>query len=399
MMNSGTFLSCVYCGDSPVNHSVHFIDTTLDIFTKSVFSSRSAFFDIQASPIVMFLSRITTDLCIFLKIVQVSDKISDARTKRTKVVWEEASRRGIMMQQISLFGKKIEESRALLPKKKGSSILRFQYFQSIPIPPWIASGVAGWIDDKMSFKKEFQKEQLKVARGYVVISKRGARKAFRKIGTQVIVKPREGSRARHTAVNIQTEEECVEAFLRARQLCLFVLIEEYIMGDTYRALCIEQKVVAVMKFNKAQIIADGLSSCDALRAHYNENLLQKNIQPVKDDSLYHDTLLHQGLTPLSTPPKGYPLLLAEHSERTNGGYNEDITDTIPKRHSEEIERGARICGIPVIGYDLISKDLEDQNVPFTFIEGNTLPYIEIHHEPTVGTPRDVAGKIWDMWFN
>ena len=112
---------------------------------------------------------------------------------------------------------------------------------------------------------------------------------------------------------------------------------------------------------------------------------------------FRDAISHQGFSTTSVPPKGTPLLLSEHSERPNGGYFIDITDSVPQTSKNEIERAAHVCEIAVIGFDIISTDLKDSSKPFTFIEGNSLPYIEIHHIPYEGSPRDVAGAVWYMW--
>jgi hypothetical protein len=30
------------------------------------------------------------------------------------------------------------------------------------------------------------------------------------------------------------------------------------------------------------------------------------------------------------------------------------------------------------------------------LEANSLPFINLHHDPLLGTPRNVAGMVWDM---
>jgi len=393
---------CVYCGDTPVNHVVQFIDSSLEVCFGMITPKPKAhgfrFWQIHSSPTVKFLGRVCMDFLMYIQLIRASNDIDLALTKRTRVVWEEAVRRGIQMEQLIVLGKVIEQSRAHLPTKYAGEKFRFHYFQSIPVPPFRAESSSTWVDDKDVFKSIFQKEHLAVARGVCVITLQGALRAFSKINGPVIVKPRSGSRARHTSVNIVGREDFIEAYKRARQLCLYVMIEEYVPGDTYRALCVGQKVVGIIAFKKARVLGDGISTCDELLLRYNEKLDKEKVSPVKRDSWYFDALMHAGFSPKQIPLLGFPLLLAEHSERSNGGYNVDITDLVPQHTKEEIERASRVCEIEVIGFDIISEDLTNPDERFTFIEGNSLPYIEIHHDPTYGPARDVAGVIWDMWF-
>ncbi len=394
--------SCVYCGDAPVNHAIQYIDASLDITLGAVLpnfnTARSRFWQLHTSPTILLLARFLVQLLLLTRIMRVSHILAGTASKRTQVIWDEAKKRGIEVQQLIVLWKRGDDCRARLPRKPGAMRTRWHYFQSIPVPPWLPQLENSWVDDKDAFKKEFQSQGLRVARGNWVASERGALRVFRKIAGPVIVKPRAGSRARHTSVNITSETELLQAFKRARQLCAFVMIEEYIPGDTYRAICVDGKLRGVMRFVKASIIADGVGSCTELLDAYNVGQRFPDVENTKDDAWFSDALAHQGYTPNSIPPVGTRVLLAEHSERANGGYNLDITDEIPEVTVREIERGAGATGLPVVGFDLISKDLTDASLPFTFIEGNSLPFIDIHHAPSEGQPRDIAGAVWDMWF-
>jgi cyanophycin synthetase len=385
---------CTYCGDAPVPHPVLFIDSTVNIFTRMLLPkrlSRSSFFDPARSPLLRAGGKLLLRIGSVLTIVRIHHAPYEKTSKRTRAIWEEGLTRGIQVQSFSAFGKDLEECRARL--KCG----RWMYFQSIPWPRSVPQTTGTWVDDKGEFKRRFAGNGLRVAQGAWAVRERTARSIFQSIGKPVIVKPREGSRARHTSVNVTREDEVVEAFRRAQQICLFVMVEEYVPGDTYRATCVGGKLVAVMKYEKAVVVADGVRTCEELRAAYNEALPYRDVSPVADDAWFRDALLHQGYSRTSVPSKGTRLLLAEHSERANGGYNRDVTDLIPHAHRVEIERAAALTELPVVGFDLISEDLTLEDLPFTFIEANTLPFIYIHHEPSVGTPRNVAGAIWDLW--
>ena len=338
------------------------------------------------------------ELAALLRFVRFADEWDETTTARTKSVWTEAKRRGIRMQEVVIGGLRRDEMRALLPSRPGGTHLRWEYFESLPIPPWLEQEVGPWIDDKHAFKQVFLAHGLPVARGGAVVSFSQARELLRRFAAPVITKPEEGSRARHTTVGIRNEEELREGFDRAKQLCPFVMVEEFIEGTLYRATCVGRRLVGVIQFVKPAVVADGVRSVEELRQYHNAHKRYEHLTDVRADDWFFDAVKHQGYTPDSVPPSGTTVLLSEHSERPNGGYFIDVTDRIPAATVATIERAAEVCDVEVIGFDIISPDLTDPRARYTFIEGNTLPYIEIHDIPYEGTPRNVAGALWDLWF-
>jgi cyanophycin synthetase len=158
-------------------------------------------------------------------------------------------------------------------------------------------------------------------------------------------------------------------------------------------------LIGVVEFIKPSIIADGVMTVGQLLAYHNEHKKFDTITPVKNDAWFVDAIHHQGLTVHSIPEKGRVILLSEHSERPNGGYFIDITDTIPEENKQIIEHAARTTELDVIGFDIISMDLRlpHSTEPFVFIEGNSLPFIELHMEVYEGTPRDTPAAVWGLW--
>jgi D-alanine-D-alanine ligase-like ATP-grasp enzyme len=394
--------ACVFCGDAPVPHRLHFLTSGTDIVLGYIFrpstKKRPRFLQVTRSEIARLISRALLTLSELLGIVRYSSDPSRARSARTKSVWAEAERRGIQMQQLVIGGAYREEMRALLPRRKGSTRRSWHYFESIPIPPWLETETGGWIDDKDLFKKVFQEHRLSVARGFFTTTEQQALRAFRELGAPVITKPRSGSRARHTTVAIQTEGQLIEGFRRAKELCPFVMVEEFITGNLYRATCVNRKLVGVVKFVKPEVVADGTKTIDELLVYHNAHKKFSNLTDVKRDPWFFDAIAHQGYTPESVPAAGTHVLLSEHSERPNGGYFIDVTDGVSAKTVANIERAAEVCDVEIIGFDIISKDLTNPVERFVFIEGNTLPYIEIHAIPYEGKPRNVAAAVWDMWL-
>jgi D-alanine-D-alanine ligase-like ATP-grasp enzyme len=394
--------ACVYCGDSPVNHPLQYFEAALgsisSVFSKPREKSVHSFFQLERSEVAAAL----VDFFVFLaaKCTVITFQINKETTKssRTKSIWNEADRRGIPMQEIRVFGLQRDTERAWLRTKKGSRRNRWFYFQSIPIPPWLDQYGVSWADDKQALKKVFTRHNLPIPKGKAVLTTSGALKVFQSLGTAAITKPRQGSRGRHTTVEIKSEKELVAAFIRARQLCPYVLVEEFIPGKIYRATVIGKKVIGVMELVRPYVVADGIMTIDQLRIHHNlHNKDFPQLTDVEDSKLFQLAIVHQGYSNDSIPEKGTQILLAEFSERSNGGYFIDCTDEVPSDTIITIERAAHVCGVDLVGFDIISRDLTNEKERFVFIEANTLPYIEIHDIPYSGKPRNVSGAVFDLW--
>jgi D-alanine-D-alanine ligase-like ATP-grasp enzyme len=61
-------------------------------------------------------------------------------------------------------------------------------------------------------------------------------------------------------------------------------------------------------------------------------------------------------------------------------------------------KAAKVLGDPIVGFDFIIPDIKIswKNQKCGFIEVNSLPFINLHHDPLLGTPRNAAAFVWDM---
>lgn len=401
IMTSRSVPSCIYCGDTPINHPVHYLETAFStffsIFTRPREKPRAKLLQLTRSEIVAAILWLLAQIFITLRVVRFT-KSTEGMGSRTKSIWKEAERRGIRMEVVEIFGMRRDLMRAWLPKKAGGKH-GWQYFESIPVPPWLPQYGLEWVDDKYALKKIFKKNGLPVPEGRPVLTLQGAKEVLASVAGAVITKPREGSRGRHTTLGIHSEEELEKAFKRARQLCPFVLVEEYVPGRIYRATCIGKKVAGIMELVRPITVADGIKTVNELREHHNtHNKAFPQLTDVPDDTLFRSAMTHQGYALDSVPAKGTEVILAEFSERVNGGYFVDCTDEIPQETIEIINRAADVSGVDLIGFDIISKDLTNPDERLVFLEGNTLPYIEIHDIPYAGKVRNVSGAIFDLWM-
>src|SRR3989344_1641858 len=126
--------ACSYCGDAPVHHSLSFLgsfffDPLDDHMVRT--SYRAPKF---IKNFVDWLSVAFLRVLAFLRLAKFSADIEKVKTFRSRVIWEEAKRRGIPMEQVILFGQPLDYYSALL-RQGFAGDTKTIYFESIPIPP------------------------------------------------------------------------------------------------------------------------------------------------------------------------------------------------------------------------------------------------------------------------
>ena len=83
------------------------------------------------------------------------------------------------------------------------------------------------------------------------------------------MKPRLGSRGRHTLTYINTREDLKKAYHIAKQLCLWVIVEEQLFGPVYRGTVINYRLEGIFVARQPFVTGDGKSTIHDLIAHKN----------------------------------------------------------------------------------------------------------------------------------
>lgn len=383
---------CLYCGNNPTNHFISFFMQTLFIGLAPILKISTIF----ENRFTRALSRMLMIpyMYIFEKIHIISWGVNPdkASTTRSLVIWQEAEKRGIKMEQLYILKKPIEQYRAKMNNK-------WFYFESLPIPPKLAKNSSyAWLDDKWTLKKFLERKGLPVPRGFRITGSLDAGLAFTRLDKPLIVKPELGSRGRHTITQIFTLEDLKKSCKIAKKLCYFVICEEMLMGSVYRATYVGGEVVGILRGDQPKITGDGEKTIDQLVEEKNKN--KKGA--VKDfvfTKKEEDFIGRQGYNRDSILEKDKNIQL---SEKIGLAYGGDAVEIIDKTHPKVLDTlrraGDALCA-PVIGFDFIIPDptSDPSAQKWGIIEANSLPFIDLHHFPNEGTPINVAGKIWDLW--
>lgn len=387
-MSNKKIQKCSACGTSEVNHKLLFISGFLE---ETIGRIGKVFSVNENGRFFIFFEKVLFKILVILGILRFSDDKEKALTGRSRLVWDEAQRRGIKMQQFVILGMPIEHYRALINGKYFS-------FESIPIPINFSYSGYKWVDDKFVLSERLRNEGVASPRAIKVSLFSSALKAFNKLDKPVIIKPRFGSRGRHTTTNINTPTELKKALRLSQMIAPVVVVEEHIFGSVYRATVVNGSLVGFFRADPPYVVGNGISSIKELIEEKNKNKNEKVDEITVNDDV-HEFLGRQNLTINSILPDALKIDLSAKTGRFFGGYTREMLPEVhPKMHSI-FEKASKIVDIPVAGFDLIIPDptLDPDTQKWGIIECNSLPFIDLHYFALEGQPVDISSKIWDLW--
>ncbi len=403
---------CPYCGNNPVPHLFYWQNESLNIFLtplrqKLLYNRATQFLNKKGVGIIF--AKIFLRLAEFFKIISKQTDPAKCKVRRAQVMWEEAEKRGIVMEELLLFGKPIDvyvAGKKLEIRKQKLEII----FSGLPRPVGYSNKWLDLMDDKWLFKKLMMSNNLPVPLGESVSSFDEAVRIFKKIQNSgedlkfeifnpkpVIVKPRSGSRGRHSTTYVSSETDLKQAIKVAKQLCFWAIVEDQLAGPVYRATLINFKLCGVLRGDGPQIIGDGRHSIGELIKIKN-SLSHPGVKDVVPDKGMERFLERQNLNLSAVPAKDIPINLSEKIGVNYGGSSSEDFEICHPDNKELFVKAAKALGDPIVGFDFIISDIAKsyKEQKCGFIEVNSLPFINLHHDPLLGRPRNVAVKVWEM---
>lgn len=384
---------CIDCGGAQVNHHIMYFSVLLGSIMEPLTNWMTK---IIPESSLEWTGPVITKSLTFLHLGKITYEPKEDDSGRTRVLWEEAKARGINMYEFRLFGIGHD---IFISEFQGEK----RFFDVIPRPKKYNPKGLEWMDNKNEMKKHFRRADIKVAAGDVTFSVDRAVKIFNNLNKPVITKPNLGSRSRHTTTHIETVNDLIQSFKKARQLSPWVMIEEELTGYVFRGTLIDKKFVAALRREPAYVIGDGVHNIIELINIANQNPLRQGpiFHQLNLDDEAQKELAHFNKNELTIPLVGEIVTLGQKTSRAVGGGITDMTDQIHPDNKIMLEKIAEVLDDPIIGVDFIMDDISKswRDQPRSgVIECNSAPFIDLHHYPLVGQPRNVAAYVWDMIY-
>ena len=261
--------------------------------------------------------------------------------------------------------------------------------------------------DKEDTKFLLEQAEVEVPRGDIIRRERSLQEACDYVGYPLVIKPIDGNHGRGITVDIQNYDDALAAFHHAKESSKSgaIIVEKFIVGQDYRLLVINNRLVAGAIRTPAHVIGDGKSTVQELidkvnsdprRGFGHENVLTK----ITTNELTLTIIKDAGYTLESVIAEGERLILKDTANLSTGGTAEDITDIIHPANVSMAERISKIIDLDICGIDIMTTDISQplSETGGAVLEVNAGPGFRMHLAPTSGLPRNVAAPVIDKLF-
>ncbi|MBK9108538.1 MAG: cyanophycin synthetase [Saprospiraceae bacterium] len=259
--------------------------------------------------------------------------------------------------------------------------------------------------DKEDTKFLLSQAEIPVPKGEIVRTEAGLKETIDYLKYPLAIKPINGNHGRGVTTNITNWEQALDAFNLAKRISNSVIIEQFIIGEDYRLLVINHKLVAAAKRLPARIIGDGTSSIQQLIDKTNADPRrgyghEKVLTYITIDDISRKLLELKNYTTDSILAKDEILILKDTANLSTGGTSIDVTDIVHPGTIFMAERISRIVGLDICGIDFLTSDISKpvSETGGAVIEVNAGPGFRMHLAPAEGLPRNVAAPVIDMLY-
>jgi cyanophycin synthetase len=266
----------------------------------------------------------------------------------------------------------------------------------------IAVDIAG---NKKATKQLLGDMGIPVPRGYLIYEEDELESTIKAVGFPVVIKPLDGNHGKGATIGIENLEEACAAFHKAFEYSKYILVEKMLAGKDFRALVVNNRLIAVAERTPAHVVGNGKNSIrelideinsDPRRGYGHENVLTQIVVDGQTERL----IAAKHYTLETVLPEGEILYLKTTANISTGGTAIDRTDEVHPENAFMFERIAKIVGLDVAGIDIIAPNISEplRETGGGIIEVNAAPGFRMHLAPSEGIGRNVAEHVVDMLF-
>lgn len=268
----------------------------------------------------------------------------------------------------------------------------------------------GYIATDIASDKSLTKDLLygmgvPVPKGYKIYDEEEIEESIDLIGFPVAIKPLDSNHGKGISANINSLEDAKKAFHSAKKYSRAIIIEKSLQGNDFRALVINNKLIAVAERTPAFVKGDGKSTIkelieivnsDPRRGYGHEKILTQ----ITIDFMTERVLGLKGYTIETVLQKDEICYLKSTANISTGGTAIDRTDEVHPDNIFLFERIARIIGLDIAGIDVVAPDVSTSILKNGggIVEINAAPGFRMHLAPSEGLPRNVAEPVVNMLF-
>jgi cyanophycin synthetase len=266
----------------------------------------------------------------------------------------------------------------------------------------ISVDIAG---NKHATKKLLGEMGVPVPKGYKIRDEEELESTLKSVGFPLVIKPLDGNHGKGATVGIRDLEHAKIAFEKAKEYSRWVIVEQMLEGADFRALVVNNRLIAVAERIPAHVVGDGkstiqelidITNSDKRRGYGHENVLTQ----IDIDGQTMRCIAAKDYTLETVLEAGEILHLKTTANISTGGTAIDRTDEVHPENVFLFERIAKIIGLDVAGVDIIAPNVSEplHENGGGIIEVNAAPGFRMHLAPSEGIGRNVAEHVVNMLF-
>jgi cyanophycin synthetase len=270
--------------------------------------------------------------------------------------------------------------------------------------------LTGYISELVSVNKPLVKSLwselgLPVASGRVVANPEDAILAMQEIGTPVVAKPCDADYGDGVTVGIETDSGMRKAYALAASAESRVIIEKQFLGDSYRLLVSNGRVISAVRRMPASVLGNGKHNITELISLANTDPNRGTdrrwkLYRINLENVDVEFLCQQGLRLDSVPARGQLVLLRRDIDHTEGGSTHEVLEHVHPLTLQQASIATQCIGLDLAGVDLMAQDISQplHEQGGGFLEINAEPGIGLHLPPMCDRPRPVDEAIIESLF-
>jgi D-alanine-D-alanine ligase-like ATP-grasp enzyme len=210
----------------------------------------------------------------------------------------------------------------------------------------------------------------------------------------IVIKPTQQLGGAGVTILPQSEEHVLKAYEKALKETESksqskVLAEEFVHGENYRFLVLDNEVIGVVRRKAAHVIGNSKNSIRELIAIKNEQRKDSLLKPILLDNEVTLKLQRENLNLESIPQEGQEVILRYNCNLTTGGTTQECINEVHDYYKQIAIKAVKIVGSKFGGVDIITENIT-KPTKLIINEINYNPGLRLHYRVNEGNVVKVA---------
>jgi len=210
----------------------------------------------------------------------------------------------------------------------------------------------------------------------------------------IVIKPTQQLGGAGITILPQNEEQVLKAYEKALEETQSkskskVIAEEFIHGENYRFLVLDNEVIGVVRRKAAHVVGNSKNTIRELISIKNKEREDSLLKPIQIDNEVTLKLQREGLNLESVPEEGKEIILRYNCNLTTGGTTQECIDEVHDYYKQIAIKAVKTVGSKFGGVDIITENIS-KPTKLVINEINYNPGLRLHYKVNKGDVVKVA---------